>query len=177
MKMKHLFLALAMLHTSAVLAETVEVKTVYSPMGGSYLVYNIMDGKTERLTESKVMDGTVRLAQVETKTMSDVLEQVNVGQKPSFNKLKTGVLLSFPAGLKNVKDVANYFLTISGYSMVIPAENPEQTGEILLRKPSDLANTGKLSTVEKALLLVSGTDTKLLVDHKNKYVTFVKEAQ
>lgn len=177
MKKKSLVAALALLNASVVFAGTVEVKTVYSPLGGSYLVYNIIDGKTEALKDAQVINRNILLAQVETKTMSDVLEQVNVGEKHVFNKLKTGVLLSFPPALKNVKDVANYFLTISGYSMVIPAENPEITGEILLRKPSDLANTGDLSTVEKALLLVSGTDTKLLVDHKNKFVTLVKEAQ
>lgn len=177
MKKKSLVAALVMLNASMVFASTVEVQTVYSPLGGSYLVYNIMDGKSESLKDSQAINKNIHLAQVETKTMTDVLEQVNVGSKPEFNKLKTGVLLSFPPAMKNVKDAANYFLTISGYSMVIPAESPELTGEILLRKPSDLANTGELSTVEKALLLVSGTDTKLLVDHKNKFVTLVKGAK
>jgi len=77
-----------------------------------------------------------------------------------------------PQKIKTVKDAANYFLTPTGYTLVIPQNKPEETAKILGREPSYFKRSNRFVTVDQALLLVAGEDVDLVVDHDRKFVTY-----
>lgn len=90
----------------------------------------------------------------------------------SFNRLKQGVILNLPPQVISVKIAANYFLAPTGYTLVIPDTNPQQTANIISRSPSPIVSDGSFVSVDKALILLAGNDVDLVVDHLHKYVTY-----
>lgn len=90
----------------------------------------------------------------------------------AVNQLKLGTQLALPDSVRTVQQAANYLLTPTGYSLMVPNDGFREAVSILNRPVSlDARGTG-LTTIESALLIVAGEDVRLVVDHVNKLVSF-----
>lgn len=89
-----------------------------------------------------------------------------------YNPLKVGTLLKLPADISNVGQAAQFLLAPTGYKIVIPDEGQKSALEILNRPVSPVAAKYGLTTIENALLVLIGGDSRLVVDHNSKRLTF-----
>ena len=89
-----------------------------------------------------------------------------------YNPLKVGTLLKLPSDISNVGQAAQFILAPTGYKIVIPEEGQKSALEILNRPVSPVAAKYGLTTIENALLVLIGGDSRLVVDHNSKRLTF-----
>ncbi|RZI40363.1 hypothetical protein EGT07_23765 [Herbaspirillum sp. HC18] len=115
--------------------------------------------------QSVTSDATAPVAKANTEST-----QWKAAGSPSLNKLRMNVVMAFPAEVGTVRDVALYLLEPAGYKLA-SSFNPA-TSQILSRPLLPHLSDKSLMAIEDALLLVSGDDTRLVVDHANKLVTF-----
>jgi hypothetical protein len=80
--------------------------------------------------------------------------------------------LQLPASVRNVQEAAEYLLEPSGYHLVTGCRHcPPESGEIARKPISPLGLHPQLTTIERALLLVSGSGTRLVVDDDARQVS------
>ncbi len=94
------------------------------------------------------------------------------GQARAFDQLKTGTVLELPDSIKTVEQAANYVLTPTGYSLMVPNDGFRSAAAILLRPTSAQSRVAGYTTIENALLIIAGDDVRLVIDHANKLVSF-----
>ena len=86
--------------------------------------------------------------------------------------LRRGVVMTFPPNVRTVLDAARYILTPMGYRVIVPAATYRETARILDRPVLSVHRNGALLPIDIALVTIGGDDTKLIVDHTAKLVTF-----
>jgi hypothetical protein len=80
--------------------------------------------------------------------------------------------LQLPAYVHTVQDAAEYLLEPSGYRLVTTCPRcPPEAPEIARKPISPLGLHPQLTTIKRAVLLVSGSGVHLLVDDDAKQVT------
>jgi hypothetical protein len=81
--------------------------------------------------------------------------------------------LQLPAHVHTVQDAADYLLEPSGYRLVTTCPQCPPEGPEIARKPiSPLGLHPQLTTIKRAVLLISGSGVHLLVDDDAKQVAF-----
>lgn len=115
---------------------------------------------------TELVDASVPSAAAE----KQVSAAVNEASTPGFNPLKIGVDLTLPESLVSVEQGANYVLATTGYSLVVPSNDPYRYERVLQRQIAASARLTGLMTIESALLILAGDDTRLVVDHLHKRV-------
>ena len=81
--------------------------------------------------------------------------------------------LQLPGSVHTVRDAAEYLLEPSGYRLVTGCEHCPAEGSEIARKPiSPLGLRPQITTIKRAVLLVSGSGVHLLVDDDAKEVAF-----
>jgi hypothetical protein len=81
--------------------------------------------------------------------------------------------LQLPAYVHTVQDAAEYLLEPSGYRLVTTCPHCPSEGPEIARKPvSPLGLHPQLTTITRAVLLISGSGVHLLVDDDAKQVAF-----
>lgn len=93
---------------------------------------------------------------------------------PTYNELHIGTRLSFDPRIRTVKQACEWVLRPTGYKLVVSHPAPFDALEIARSPMSPLVQDqlGRAVSIEEALLLVIGSDNRLVVDHKNKLVSF-----
>ena len=89
-----------------------------------------------------------------------------------YNPLKVGTSLNLPGELTNVGQAAQYILEPTGYKLVVPNEAQQDTLAILNRPVSPVAVKYGFTTIENALLVLIGSDARIVVDREHKLITF-----
>jgi hypothetical protein len=92
------------------------------------------------------------------------------GARGDFNRLRIGTRLQLPPELATVRDAALYLIAPTGYTLTVNPANAQQVRSILSRPIPPIARDYGVLTVEAALLLVAGDDTRLLVDHARRRI-------
>jgi len=95
-----------------------------------------------------------------------------VPQETRYNELKAGTTLNVPDNLRTVQQAANYLLTPTGYSLVVPTQGFREAAAILNRPVTLESRQAGFASIESALLIIAGDDVRLVVDHANKLVSF-----
>jgi hypothetical protein len=117
------------------------------------------------------MKNILRMAVVATAlcSMYAIAEEVPANGA-GFNRLRMRVVVNFPPDVTTVGESARYLLEPTDYKL---ATLPDlHASQILTRPLAPQARSNMLQTIEDALLLLSGDDTRLLVDHEHKLVAF-----
>ena len=89
-----------------------------------------------------------------------------------YSPLKIGTALNLPREITNVGQAAQYLLEPIGYKVVVPNEAQQSTLAILNRPVSPVAAKYGLTTIENALLVLIGEDSRLVVDYTHKLISF-----
>jgi hypothetical protein len=103
---------------------------------------------------------------------NEVLADAYEKTQSTLDPLKVGVRLPFGAEMRNVRDAAIYLLEPTGYRITANTVDTQALNSILSRPITPLAKNGETVSIQDALLLMIGTENRLVVDHHNKLVTF-----
>ena len=90
--------------------------------------------------------------------------------RPQGLQIRTG--MTFPKHVVTVKDLALYLLDPIDYKLVIVPVRRLEAMQIFGRIVPKEISDGSIKTIEDALLLAAGKDVNLVIDQKNKMVTF-----
>jgi len=91
------------------------------------------------------------------------------------NPLQNFVRLELPVDAVTVEDGFEHFLAGTGYTVTVSCgQCPSDAAQIAFDPISPLAyaKPGEETTVERALLMVLGHDARLVVDHREKLISF-----
>ncbi|MCZ4283083.1 hypothetical protein O4H49_20025 [Kiloniella laminariae] len=81
--------------------------------------------------------------------------------------------MSFPAETKSVGEAARFLLEPTGYRLLVQCFGCSADAVKIVSDPiSPLAFVDEITSVKRALALVGGTDTKLVIDEENKLVSY-----
>lgn len=91
------------------------------------------------------------------------------------NPLQNFVRLELPVGAMTVEDGFEHFLAGTGYVVTVscgdcPSDAPQIAFDPI--SPLAYAKPGEETTVERALLMILGHDARLVVDHREKLISF-----
>ena len=91
------------------------------------------------------------------------------------NPLQNFVRLELPTAAVTVEDGFEHLLAGTGYTVTVSCQHcPSDASQIAFDPISPLAfaKPGEETTVERALLMVLGHDARLVVDHREKLISF-----
>jgi len=88
------------------------------------------------------------------------------------NPLKLQVRFNLPEGINSVHQAAQYFIEAHGYQIQYALSAPTEAIMIARAKLPNYLPSGKLLTIEKALLELLQDDQLLIVDTTNKLISF-----
>lgn len=94
---------------------------------------------------------------------------------PVVSPLQNFVRLELPTDAVTVEDGFNHLLAGTGYTVTVSCQHcPRGAPQIAFDPISPLAyaKPGEETTVERALLMVLGRDARLVVDHREKLISF-----
>jgi len=97
-----------------------------------------------------------------------VSAQVNAIENP----LRLEVRFDLPEGVSSVDQAAQYFIEAHGYQVQYAPSAPAEAVNIGSSELPNYLPSGKLLTIEKALLELLQNDEVLIVDTKNKLISF-----
>lgn len=81
--------------------------------------------------------------------------------------------LQLPDSVANVHDAVQFLLAPTGYRLVTRCPGcAAEAAEIAAKPISPLASRPQLTTIERALILVAGSRTRLVVDDRAREVSF-----
>lgn len=81
--------------------------------------------------------------------------------------------LDLPPQAKTVEDAVNWLLEPTDYQLRKSCPGCSPDAYVIIGDPiSPLAFPPQLTTIKRALVLVAGSDSKLVVDEKNKLISF-----
>lgn len=81
--------------------------------------------------------------------------------------------MEFPASAKNVKEAADYILKPTGYHLVIDCPMCGPEARIIAQKPiSPLALKPQITEIDRALILIGGSQTALMVDPDHHAIAY-----
>lgn len=90
-----------------------------------------------------------------------------------FNQLHLGTRLNLDHNITTVREAVNWLLRATDYRLTTAPPAPAEAEEIVSAPISPLTKiVDGVVTVEKALLLVGGGETRLIVDHQHKLISF-----
>ena len=93
-----------------------------------------------------------------------VLEDVGLGSLTRMN---------FPSDLLTVGEAVNWLLKPTEYELRLTCPGCSPDAYLITSDPvSPLAFPGQITTIRRALVLVAGSDSRLVVDETNKLVSF-----
>lgn len=95
--------------------------------------------------------------------------------EPKSSPLQNFVRLELPVDAVTVEDGFDHFLAGTGYVVTVSCRHcPNDATQIAFDPISPLAyaKPGEETTVERALLMVLGHDARLVVDHREKLISF-----
>jgi len=98
---------------------------------------------------------------------------------PPDDPLQGVVRLELPDTVRTVDQAARYMLEATHYTLVLSCQLcPIEAQEIGAKPISPLAFTHQVTTVNRALLLIAGSGTRLIIDTDTHQITFAyKESQ
>ncbi len=86
--------------------------------------------------------------------------------------LKSQVRLILPPSIKTVASASNYFISTHGYKFTVFGSAPPESMDIS-QQPIPLSFPyGEIMTIEEALLTLIKKDQFLIIDTKNKLISF-----
>ena len=94
---------------------------------------------------------------------------------PQSNPLENFVRLELPTDAISVRDGFEHLLAGTGYTVTVDCQHcPNDAAQMAYDPISPLAyaKPGEETTVERALLMVLGHDARLVVDHREKLISF-----
>jgi hypothetical protein len=100
------------------------------------------------------------------------IQTVKIVGKQTYDSLRLRMVMNFPSNVKTVQQATQYMLETVNFKLILNPANPEQTKRILSRPLLPQDRDGSLKTIEDGLLQISGDDTLLVIDRKNKLITF-----
>ena len=93
----------------------------------------------------------------------------------TIGPLQNFVRLELPTDAVTVKDGFDHLLAGTGYTVTVSCQQcPSDAAQVAFDPISPLAyaKPGEETTVERALLMVLGHDARLVVDHREKLISF-----
>lgn len=92
---------------------------------------------------------------------------------PSVQPLERLTRTRIPPSARTVEQAASWLLEPSGYRLLLVCDGcPAEAAEIGRKPISPLGLKPQLTTVKRALVLVAGSDVRLLVDDQARLVSF-----
>lgn len=88
--------------------------------------------------------------------------------------LKLYIRTDYPPSLTTVEEGAHWLLEATGYRLVLQSPAPQDAPEMAAKPISPMARMKRTMTIEDALLTLVGPENYLVVDRKNKLVSFTK---
>lgn len=123
-------------------------------------------GRMKQIDQEKIKQMAASNPQVQAGPAAVTKIQV----RPQGLQIRTG--MTFPKQVLTVRDLALYLLEPSDYKLVVVSGRRAEAMQILARLVPKEVMDGSIKTIEDALLLAAGKDVNLVVDQKNKMVTF-----
>lgn len=81
--------------------------------------------------------------------------------------------MTLPAKVATVEEAAAYLLEPSGYRLAVSCAGcPPEAAEIARKPISPLGLKPQLTTIKRALVLIAGSDARLIVDDQRREVSF-----
>ncbi|KXV49658.1 hypothetical protein AD945_03765 [Gluconobacter albidus] len=92
---------------------------------------------------------------------------------PTVSSMTMVTRLEYPTNAKTVADAARFILRPTGYHLVTQCPNCPPEAQIIADKPiSPLALNPQITTVSRALIMIGGSRTGLLVDPDHKAIAY-----
>ncbi|WP_157871105.1 hypothetical protein [Gluconacetobacter diazotrophicus] len=92
---------------------------------------------------------------------------------PTVSSMTMVTRLEYPTNAKTVADAARFILRPTGYHLVTQCPNCPPEAQIIADKPiSPLGLNPQITTVSRALILIGGSRTALLVDPDHKAIAY-----
>lgn len=92
---------------------------------------------------------------------------------PSVQPLERLTRTRIPPSVRTVEQAASWLLEPSGYRLLLVCSGcPVEAAEIGRKPVSPLGLKPQLTTIKRALILVAGSDVRLLVDDQSRLVSF-----
>jgi len=95
---------------------------------------------------------------------------------PTVPPLELLTRTRIPPSARTVEQAAAYLLEPTGYRLALSCAGcPAEAAEIARKPVSPLALKPQLTTIQRALVLVAGSEVHLLVDDKTRLVSFATQ--
>jgi len=91
-----------------------------------------------------------------------------------IDPLKLYIRTDYPPTLTTVDEGARWLLEATGYRLVLSHPAPQDAQTLASQRITPMANMKRTMTIEDALLTLIGPENYLVVDRKNKLVSFTK---
>ncbi len=93
-------------------------------------------------------------------------------QRSLYNPLRLGTRINLDPNIKTVSQAAAWVLAPTDYTVATQYPAPMEALRIAQSPVSPLAQTVKFMAIEEALLLIIGSENRLVVDHTHQLVSF-----
>lgn len=91
-----------------------------------------------------------------------------------IDPLKLYIRTDFPPNLQTVEDGARWLIESSGYTLLLSYPAPTDAQDMAAKPITPMARLKRTMTIEDALLTLIGPENYLVVDRKNKIVSFTR---
>jgi hypothetical protein len=96
--------------------------------------------------------------------------QTGVADPP--NALRVQTRTAWPADVKTVGEAVRYVLAPTGYTLLLGAPAPREAAAIASQAISPQAIRQRTLPIDEALLAIAGPGIRLIVDQRNRLVSF-----
>lgn len=92
----------------------------------------------------------------------------------ALDYLNLKVRTNYPASMTTVYDAVRYILEPTGYEVTLISPYAKDAYEISAKPITPMARTRRTMTIYDAIQALIGVDNTIVVDHKNKEISFLK---